>query len=93
MPADVPPDDDESPSVRIALPHDSDTPPDGPDAARGVTHLAATLMQLAPIALIAFSWVNFPVRYVPPRLRVAVDWLALTLVFWVPVVWLIAWMA
>jgi hypothetical protein len=36
------------------------------------------------------SVVNAPVRRVPEPARHLVDWLALTLVFWVPVVWVIA---
>lgn len=31
---------------------------------------------------------NYPLRFVPPRLRPAVDWLAVSLMAWVPVVWI-----
>jgi hypothetical protein len=36
------------------------------------------------------EWMNVPRRYLPPTARVIVDWVALSLVFWVPVVWLFA---
>ena len=33
---------------------------------------------------------NYPRRYLPPPVQPVVDWVALTLVFWVPIVWAIA---
>ena len=33
---------------------------------------------------------NYPVRLLPPPARAVVDWIALSLIFWVPIVWLIA---
>jgi hypothetical protein len=32
---------------------------------------------------------SFPLRFVPPSLRPMVDWIALSLVFWVPIVWIV----
>ncbi len=40
----------------------------------------------------ALQVVNKPLRYVPPSLRPLVDYLALTLIMWVPIVWAIAWL-
>lgn len=34
---------------------------------------------------------NFPLRWVPPKLRPVLDVLALSLVFWIPIVWALAW--
>ena len=33
---------------------------------------------------------NLPLRYVPPAMRPAVDWVALSLLVWVPIVWVMA---
>jgi hypothetical protein len=33
--------------------------------------------------------INLPLRLVPPSARPIVDWLALSLVFWVPIVWVL----
>ena len=35
-------------------------------------------------------WMNYPLRFLPDQARVIVEWIALSLVFWVPIVWLIA---
>ena len=43
-----------------------------------------------PHVVSVLRWMNSPLRYVPPSARPAVDWIALSLVFWVPIVWLIA---
>ena len=34
--------------------------------------------------------VNYPLRLLPDPARQIVDWIALTLVFWVPITWVIA---
>jgi hypothetical protein len=45
----------------------------------------------APRSLVrALVWMNAPRRRLPPPARVIVDWVALSLVFWVPIVWLFA---
>ncbi len=36
------------------------------------------------------SCMNYPLRLLPPGVRPVVDWIALSLVFWVPIVWVIA---
>lgn len=36
--------------------------------------------------------VNAPLKFVPPSLRPLVDYFALTLIMWVPIVWAIAWL-
>jgi len=33
---------------------------------------------------------NYPLRLLPPSTRVIVDWVAWSLILWVPVVWVIA---
>ena len=43
-----------------------------------------------PHVVSVLRWMNSPLRHVPPSARPAVDWIALSLVFWVPIVWLIA---
>jgi len=41
-------------------------------------------------ALVALVPLSLPIRIVPESMRKYVDWLALSLVFWSPIVWLIA---
>ncbi|MCZ6836646.1 MAG: hypothetical protein O7G85_12790 [Planctomycetota bacterium] len=43
-----------------------------------------------PPLLAFFRTINWPMRFVPRKARASVDWLALSLVFWVPVVWVVA---
>lgn len=48
---------------------------------------------LAPVAaccIAALSLMSAPMRYVPESIRPLVDWIAISLVFWVPVVWVLA---
>ncbi|MCH8004911.1 MAG: hypothetical protein IH888_01620 [Planctomycetes bacterium] len=37
-----------------------------------------------------FEWVNYPIRFLPQSGRPVISWLALSLLFWAPIVWLIA---
>ncbi|MHC4273168.1 MAG: hypothetical protein ACYS1E_02255 [Planctomycetota bacterium] len=46
--------------------------------------------QAKPPLIRALEWMNAPRRFLPPPARVIVDWVALSLVFWVPIVWLFA---
>ncbi len=43
-----------------------------------------------PHVVSVLRWMNSPLRHVPPSARPTVDWIALSLVLWVPIVWLIA---
>ncbi|MHC4106832.1 MAG: hypothetical protein ACYSTY_01975 [Planctomycetota bacterium] len=43
-----------------------------------------------PVVMVTLGLVNFPLRFVPASLRPIVDWIALSLVFWVPITWMIA---
>ena len=43
----------------------------------------------APLVRV-LQWMNAPRRHLPPSARVIVDWVALSLIFWVPIVWLFA---
>jgi hypothetical protein len=52
-------------------------------------HLAL-LAHAAPALLMLLSALALPLRFVPAGIRPLVDWLALSLVFWVPIVWVIA---
>jgi hypothetical protein len=46
--------------------------------------------RVEPGVIAVLRILNLPQRRLPARVRPLLDWLALTLVFWVPVVWLIA---
>ncbi len=37
-----------------------------------------------------FEWVNYPMRFLPQSGRPVINWLALSLLLWAPIVWLIA---
>jgi hypothetical protein len=45
--------------------------------------LEAALLPLARV-------MSVPMAFVPPRIRPMVDWIALSLIFWVPIVWIVA---
>jgi hypothetical protein len=60
---------------------------EGDDDSETVESGSAKLLGVAVSILCAM---NLPMRFVPPRLRPAVDWLALSLILWVPIVWLFA---
>lgn len=51
------------------------------------------MRMLTPVAacgVAALSLLSAPLRYVPESFRPLVDWIAISLVFWVPVVWVLA---
>jgi hypothetical protein len=48
---------------------------------------------LLPLLVRALASLNHPLRLLPPKVRPLVDWVAISLVFWVPVVWAIALLA
>lgn len=43
-----------------------------------------------PMVMVTLGLVSFPLRFVPASLRPILDWIALSLVFWVPITWMIA---
>ncbi len=48
------------------------------------------LTRLEPVARLVLSQLNYPLRLLPRRARTVVDFIALTLIFWVPIVWIVA---
>ncbi len=58
-----------------------------------LARLHGALQRIEPIAVPVLRRVNYPLRYVPQTLRPIVDWIALSLLFWVPIVWAIALLA
>jgi len=46
--------------------------------------------RLAPVVVTLLCVLNVPLRFVPRSVRPVVDWVALSLVFWVPIVWCVA---
>jgi hypothetical protein len=62
-------------------------------AAVRFARLHGALHRIEPIAVPVLRRVNYPLRYVPQTLRPIVDWIALSLLFWVPIVWAIALLA
>ena len=54
------------------------------------TRVMAAFEIIEPPLVTVLSGLNYPLRMIPERLRPAVDWLALSLVFWVPIVWVLA---
>ncbi|MHC4082518.1 MAG: hypothetical protein ACYSU2_14485, partial [Planctomycetota bacterium] len=72
---------------RQALP-DPEPEPE-PVAAAAARELDAQPHAKPPL-IRTLEWMNAPRRHLPPPARVIVDWVALSLVFWVPIVWLFA---
>ncbi len=62
-------------------------------AAVRFARLHGALQRIEPVAVPVLRRVNYPLRYVPQTLRPIVDWIALSLLFWVPIVWVIALLA
>ncbi len=62
-------------------------------AAVRFARLHCALQRIEPVAVPVLRRVNYPLRYVPQTLRPIVDWIALSLLFWVPIVWAIALLA
>ena len=58
-----------------------------------LARLHGALQRIEPVAVPVLRRVNYPLRYVPQTLRPIVDWIALSLLFWVPIVWVIALLA
>ncbi|MEM7228743.1 MAG: hypothetical protein AAF432_08005 [Planctomycetota bacterium] len=52
--------------------------------------LGALLERAEPIVLPVMRIVSFPMNFVPESHRRTLDFIALTMIFWVPIVWLIA---
>jgi hypothetical protein len=51
---------------------------------------SSLLPVIRALAIAMLEILSFPVRFVPPKARDIVDWIALSLVFWVPIVWIFA---
>ena len=62
-------------------------------AAVRFARLHGALQRIEPVAVPVLRRVNYPLRYVPQTMRPIVDWIALSLLFWVPIVWAIALLA
>lgn len=73
------------PARAVAAP----TSPAVPDAPRG-PDVTVTKSGPPPPAVKVLLWMNYPLRVLPPSVRLIVDWIALSLIFWVPIVWLVA---
>jgi len=71
---------------------------DGPGTLAKVITLVGAMMSIAlrmtptlrRVGVAALAAMSMPLQYVPPAARDIVDWIALSLVFWVPIVWLYA---
>lgn len=96
-PEDDPDADTDDPSAMddvleaLGVPH-LDREDDRPAAARPSPSAAAPAvawMHLEPRLRGALALLNLPLRGLPDWSRVAVDWLAVTLVFWATVVWVV----
>lgn len=72
--------DDDAPAVVTAS-----TPP---GAIRLITDFARPAIRYGVVPLLELM--SMPLKFVPPRTRDIVDWIALSLVFWVPIVWIFA---
>lgn len=95
-----PPSEDEAEPKRASAKDDED--PRAPQteelkeaavAAVRFARLHGALQRIEPVAVPVLRRVNYPLRYVPETLRPIVDWIALSLLFWVPIVWAIALLA
>ena len=95
-----PPSEDEAEPKRASAKDDED--PRAPQteelkeaavAAVRFARLHGALQRIEPVAVPVLRRVNYPLRYVPQTLRPIVDWIALSLLFWVPIVWAIALLA
>ena len=60
-----------------------------PDAPEVVTRTPPWAI-VRPAVIAALVGLNYPLRLLPDPLRQIVDWIALTLIFWVPIVWALA---
>jgi len=90
------------PSAQTPEESDADTPADAapgepsPGTFNLIRWLIETLRPLleraVPTAKRILLTMNAPLRFVPPKLRPLVDYLALTLIMWVPIVWAIVWL-
>ncbi|MDY7109021.1 MAG: hypothetical protein SYC29_10340 [Planctomycetota bacterium] len=52
-------------------------------------HLQSVVTLAGRAVLPVLAALSLPLRFVPPPLRPLVDWIALSLVFWVPIVWIL----
>lgn len=79
---DAAPVDQEPPGIPIPDPIDphEDLLPDPARVPNGIVRLVVAALRI----------MGLPLTFVPPRFRPIVDWVALSLVFWVPIVWVVA---
>jgi len=63
--------------------------PDGEAQARAGVKLSDVLEHAVPVVKSALAVVNAPLRLLPTPVRAVVDWIALSLIFWVPIIWAI----
>lgn len=85
-PADPAAAPDAQPAIAAAAAASPEEPAPVPGRRRLAVAAGAVLDRIAGVLQV----VNHPVRALPPSARVVVDWLALSLLLWVPIVWLIA---
>jgi len=52
------------------------------------SRMASLVDRAARPAIGVLILMNYPLRFVPPKLRPAIDWIALSLLAWVPIVWI-----
>ena len=96
-----PPSQDEAESKRASAKDDEEDPrapqteelKEAAVAAVRFARLHGALQRIEPVAVPVLRRVNYPLRYVPQTMRPIVDWIALSLLFWVPIVWAIALLA
>ena len=66
-------------------------PPEPTDRIVELKRRALSVWSVAePTVVRVLEGVNYPLRLLPDPMRQIVDWIALTLVFWVPITWVIA---
>lgn len=69
-------------------------PPEAAEPAKEPGAVGRLLARIGPpvvqAIVAALSVMNMPLRHVPPGLRPVVDWIALSLLIWIPLVWMAA---
>ncbi|MHC4218159.1 MAG: hypothetical protein ACYSU7_06840 [Planctomycetota bacterium] len=81
---------DEDPPEPVEETEPTPDPKDEPVVAAAGSARARARPRAKPPLIQILEWANSPRRHLPATARVVVDWVALSLVFWVPIVWLFA---